>query len=340
MSENGEIILYQTEDGTTNVEVHLSDDTVWLNQAQMADLFQTTKQNVSLHINNIFKSGELERNSTVKDFLTVQEEGKRKVNRKVEYYNLDVIISVGYRVNTHRGVQFRIWATQTLREYVVKGFVIDDERLSGKQPNYFDELIERVRRIRTSEANFYEKVKAIFSTSIDYDLNTDPARLFYKTVQNKFHFAITGQTAAELIVSRVNAFKPDMGLVHKKGKRVTKQEAEIAKNYLQELELKRLELLVEQFLSFAELQSLEQRPMYMRDWLVKLDEFIRLNDKQVLTNAGTVSRRHMKQIVNEEFEAYARKLLANGEISRDEFNRVLKHASRPTELPEPDEDMD
>jgi len=191
-----------------------------------------------------------------------------------------MILAVGFRVNARRGIQFRIWANKTLKEYVVKGFVMDDDRLSGSKPNYFDELLERVRKIRTSEANFYDKVKAVFSTSIDYQSGADIAGKFYSTVQNKFHYAIHGMTATELIVNRVNAYKHDMGLVYKKGEKITRDEAEVAKNYLEEKELKRLELLVEQFLSFAELQSLEQRPMYMADWQRKLDEFIKLNDKK------------------------------------------------------------
>ena len=293
----------------------------------MAKLFQRDKSVVSRHIKNVLESGELDELSTVAKFATVQNEGKRSVSRNIDFYNLDMIISLGYRVNSHRGVQFRIWATKTLREYMVKGFVIDDDRLSGKRGNYFDELLERVRRIRTSEANFYDKVKNIFSTSIDYNALTDTARTFYKTVQNKFHFAITGQTAAEIIVSRVNAFKPDMGLVHKRGQRVTRSEAQIAKNYLQELELKRLELLVEQFLSFAELQSIEQRPMYMADWIRKLDDFIRLNDKEVLNNAGKVSHKYMQRIVEEEYEIYARKLLENEEVPETLPEPAKKSAS-------------
>jgi hypothetical protein len=304
MSETGNILLYKSDDGEINIEVSVKEETVWLSQAQMVQLFQTTKQNISLHINNIFKTGELKRDATVKDFLTVQNEGNRQIRRSVDFYNLDMIISVGYRVNSLRGVQFRIWATKALREYIVKGFVMDDDRLSGKKANYFDELLERVRRIRTSEANFYDKVKAVFSTSIDYQPGADVAGKFYSTVQNKFHFAIHGQTAAELIVNRINAYKHDMGLIHKKGDKITRDEAEVAKNYLEELELKRLELLVEQFLSFAELQSLEQRPMYMADWQRKLDEFIKLNDKQVLTNSGKISQKHMRAVVKEEFEKY------------------------------------
>jgi hypothetical protein len=330
MSTDSSILLYQSQDGEIQIEVNLSGETVWLNQSQMANLFQTERSVIAKHINNIIKMGELERDSVCAKFAQTAADGK---SYKVDFYNLDMIISVGYRVSSLRGVQFRIWATQTLREYMVKGFVLDDDRLSGKQTNYFDELVERVRRIRTSEANFYDKVKAIFATSIDYQSGAEDAILFYKTVQNKFHYAITGFTAAEIIVNRVNAFKPKMGLVHTKGDKPTKAEAEIAKNYLEELELKRLELLVEQFLSFAELQSIEKRPMYMADWKKKLDEFIRLNDKQVLTNAGKVSHRAMKQAVADEFEIYARKLLEQvdpaGEISKDAFESALRSASKP-----------
>jgi hypothetical protein len=337
VSENGEIILYQSPDGETNIEVHLKDETVWLTQAQMAKLFQTERSVITKHINNIYKEGELDKNSTCAKFAQVQREGSRTVNRPVDYYNLDVIISVGYRVNSHRGVQFRIWATKTLREYMVKGFVLDDDRLSGRKNNYFDELIERVRRIRTSEANFYDKVKAIFSTSIDYQPGSDVAKSFYAIVQNKFHFAITGFTAAELIVKRVNAFKPDMGLIHKKGEKITRQEAEVAKNYYQELELKRLELLVDQFLSFAELQSIEQRPMYMIDWQRKLDEFIKLNEKSVLTHAGTVSHEDMRAIVKEEFAKY--RSLESGEgITKNEFEESLGKTARSI-IPPPSDDQ-
>lgn len=333
MANRSEIILYQSEDGEIQIEVNLDGETAWLNLDQMAKLFQRDKSVISRHIKNIYDEGELKAEATVAKNATVQIEGQRKVGREIEYYNLDMIISIGYRVKSHRGVQFRIWATKALREYMVKGFVMDDDRLSGKQANYFDELVERVRKIRVSEANFYDKVKAIFATSIDYQPGADDAKLFYKTVQNKFHFAITGFTAAEIIVNRINAFKPKMGLIHTKGDTPTRHEAEIAKNYLEELELKRLELLVEQFLSFAELQSVEKRPMYMTDWKRKLDDFIRLNDKQVLNNAGKVSNEHMKQIVSEEYETYARKLLEqdNGEtrFTKNDMDKALRKASRP-----------
>lgn len=324
MADNGDIILYQSADGEPNIEVRLKNETVWLSQSQMAELFQTDQSGIARHIKNIFESGELDGKSNMQKLHIAN------ADRPVNFYSLDVIISVGYRVNARRGVLFRIWATQSLREYIVKGFVMDDDRLSGKGNNYFEELLERVRKIRTSEANFYEKVKEIFTTSIDYDPKEDVAQLFFKSAQNKFHYAITGKTAAEIIVSNVNAFKPDMGLIHKKGKRVTKQEAEIAKNYLPEPDLKRLELLVEQFLSFAELQSLEQRPMYMKDWTRKLDEFIILNDKKVLMNAGSVSHDQMKHIVKEEFEVYQQKLLnADNDFAEDDHEKALRKTNRP-----------
>ena len=295
--DNGEILLYQTEDGQTNVQVRLKDDTVWLTQADMSELFQTTKQNINLHINNILRTGELQANPTVKEYLTVQEEGNRLVQRQVAHYSLDMIISVGYRVNSHRGTQFRIWASERLKEYLVKGFTMNDTRLAHGPSNYFDELVARVRAIRTSEKNFYLKVRDIFATSIDYDSNTDLAKTFYSTVQNKFHYAIHGQTSAELITSRIDAGKPNLGLTNWSGKIVTAQEAKIAKNYLEALELKRLELLVEQFLSFAELRSVEKKPMYMVDWNKKLDDFLRLNDKEILQNAGSVSHKDMEEKV-------------------------------------------
>jgi hypothetical protein len=248
----------------------MQDETVWLTQKEMAELFQRDQSVISRHVNNVFKEGELDEESNM-HFLHIANSDK-----PVVFYNLDVIISVGYRVKSHRGTQFRIWATGTLREYLVKGFVINDERLEGSQTNYFDELVERVRRIRTSEKQFYRKVLDIFATSIDYDTRTAQAQEFFATVQNKFHYAIHGHTAAELIAERVNDQAPAMGLTNWSGKVVTTKEARIAKNYLQELELKRLNLLVEHFLVYAELQAIEQRPMYMSQWVEKLDAFFAL----------------------------------------------------------------
>ena len=314
MNSKSQIIFYQTEDNKTKIEVHLENETVWLNQAQMAELFQKSVKTVSEHIRNIYKENELEREATIWKFQTVQDEGTRQVTREIEYYNLDVIISVGYRVKSHRGTQFRIWATQRLREYLVKGFVINDERLAGNQSNYFDELIERVRRIRTSEANFYQKVRDIFATSIDYNPKTEFAKEFFSTVQNKFHYAIHGKTAAELIASRVSSEKPMMGLSNWRGEVVTSADAKIAKNYLGELELKRLELLVEQFLSFAELRSVEQKPMYMQDWLSKLDGFLQLNDMERLQGKGLVSRQDMEEKVRAELAKYRANLGSSSSI--------------------------
>jgi hypothetical protein len=340
MATNGDIILYQTPEGETSIEVHLNNETVWLTQAQQAELFQKDVRTINEHIQNIYDEGELVRESTIRKFRIVRNEGTRQVARDVEHYNLDVIISVGYRVKSHRGVQFRVWATQTLREYIVKGFVIDDDRLSGKQANYFDELVERVRKIRTSEANFYAKVREIFATSIDYDRNSEYSKTFYATVQNKFHYAITGLTAAETIVKRVDGTKPKMGVVTTKGDEPTRQEAEIAKNYLEEIELKRLQLLVDQFLSFAELRSVEQQPMYMRDWIKRLDDFIVFNDKKVLRNAGSVSNERMKKVVSQEFEIHARQLLESGigtegftteGFTKDDMEKALRKVSRPSQ---------
>lgn len=298
---SSEILLYHAADGEPEIQVMLDGETVWLNQAQMADLFNTTKQNISLHIKNIFSTGELNEISVVKEYLTTASDGKKY---KTTHYNLDVIISIGYRVNSTRGTQFRIWATQRLREYLVKGFVMNDERLSGKRSDYFDELVERVRAIRTSEKNFYQKVKDIFSTSVDYDGSDETAKTFYATVQNKFHYAIHGHTAAELINDRVDANKPNMGLTHWTGEIITSADAQVAKNYLGALELKRLELLVEQFLSFAELRSIERKVMYMRDWSKKLDQFLVLNEKEILKNSGKVSRKDMESKVRAELKKY------------------------------------
>ena len=309
--ENNQIIVYNTHDGSIKIEVKLKDETVWLSQRQMAELFDKDIRTVSEHIQNVYSEGELAKNSTIRNFRIVQNEGKREISRNVDFYNLDVIISVGYRVKSHRGTQFRIWATEKLREYIIKGFAMDDERLAeGRvKKSYFEEWQERIRRIRTSEANFYQKVRDVFATSADYDLKTDYAKLFYATVQNKFHFAITGLTAAEIVHERVDCQKENMGLTNFKGGIVTREQAQIAKNYLEELELKRLNLLVEQFLSFAELQSVERRVMYMKDWLKKLDGFLVLNDKEILQDAGGVSHLEMEKKVRAELERFNQKRL-------------------------------
>ncbi|MDE2188705.1 MAG: virulence RhuM family protein, partial [Patescibacteria group bacterium] len=294
--KNNKIIIYNAEDGQTKIDVRLEDDTVWLSQKQMSELLDCTLENVIFHLKNIYESGELREESTTKDYLVVQKEGNRAVKRNIQLYNLDAIISLAYRVNSLRGTQFRIWATQKLKEYIIKGFVMDDERLAKGRVHktYFEEWEERIRKIRTSEANFYQKVRDVFATSADYNPKLDYAKKFFATVQNKFHYAITGLTAAEIVSKRIDGTKANLGLTNWKGKIITREQAEVAKNYLEELELKRLNLLVEQFLSFAELQSVEKRVMYMEDWIKKLDDFLILNDKEILDNSGNISHKDME----------------------------------------------
>lgn len=310
--KNNQIIIYSSEDGQTKLEVRLTGETVWLSQKQMSELFDCSIDNVALHLKNIYSEGELDEQVTAEESSVVQKEGGRNVRRLVRLYNLDAIISVGYRVNSLRGTQFRMWATQRLKEYVIKGFTMDDERLAeGKvSRGYFEELEERIRKIRTSEKNFYQKVRDVFATSADYSPKVDYAKQFFAIVQNKFHYAITGLTAAEIVVKRVDGEKVNMGLTNWEGEIITRERAEIAKNYLEELELKRLNLLVEQFLSFAELQSVEKRVMYMKDWIQKLDDFLILNDKEILGDAGSISHKDMEQKVRTELERFNQKQLS------------------------------
>jgi len=318
--KNNKIIIYNTEDGQTKIEVKMQGETVWLSQKQMSELFDCSMDNISLHLKNVYLEGELDEKRTSEDSSVVQKEGERSVNRPIKFYSLDAIISVGYRINSLRGTQFRIWATQKLKEYIIKGFVMDDERLAegGVRKTYFEEWEERIRRIRTSEANFYQKIRDVFATSADYNPKLDYAKRFFATVQNKFHFAITGLTAAEIVVNRVDGGKDNMGLTNFKGGIVTREQAEIAKNYLEELELKRLNLLVEQFLSFAELQSVEQRVMYMKEWIQKLNNFLILNDKKILDNPGGVSHIEMEQKVRLQLKKYnEKKLIGNKPINKE-----------------------
>jgi len=309
--KNNQIIIYRTEDGQTKIEVKMENETLWLSQDQMAELFSCGVANISLHLQNVFKEAELRENQTIKDSLIVQKEGNKEVKRSIKLYNLDAIISVGYRVNSIRGTEFRIWATQKLKEYIIKGFVIDDDRLSDGRVSrpYFQELEERIRKIRTSEANFYQKVRDIFTTSIDYNPKVDYAKQFFAMVQNKFHYAITGLTATEIVFNRIDSNYKHLGLTNFKGEIITRDQAEVAKNYLAELELKRLNLLTEQFLSYAELQSVEERLMYMKDWIKKLDEFLIFNERKILNNAGSVSRDCMEEKVRHELAKYKQKLL-------------------------------
>jgi hypothetical protein len=278
-----------------------------MTQEQMSELFDKGRSTINEHVQNIYSEGELQKELTLRKFGNTE----IGLSKPINYYNLDMIISVGYRVNSLLGTQFRIWATQKLREYIVKGFVMDDDRLAGGRvaKGYFQEWEERIRKIRTSEANFYQKVRDVFATSVDYNPRTDYAKQFFAMVQNKFHFAITGLTAAEIVASRVDSSKEHLGLTNWTGEVITRDQAQVAKNYLEELELKRLNLLVEQFLSFAELQSVEQRVMYMKDWISKLDGFLILNDKEILTNAGNVSHQLMETKVREELAKFNQKLI-------------------------------
>ena len=304
--DSGQIILFQTQSGETKIEVRLSNETVWLTADQMAELFQRNKSTISRHIKNIYEDGELEQNRTVAFFATVQDEGGRKVERNLAFYNLDMIISVGYRVNSHRGVQFRQWATQVLKDYMIKGFVLNDDLLKNAgQGNYFDELLARIRDIRSSEKVFYRKVLEIYALSIDYDPRTAITQQFFKTVQNKMHFAAHGHTAAEVIYDRANAEKDFMGLTSWRGAMPTKHEAEIAKNYLSEEEVDMLNRIVNLYLDFAELQAKSHVPMYMKDWIQKLDDFLKLSGKELLNHAGSVSAEVAKLKANEEYDKFS-----------------------------------
>ena len=326
MNEN-QILLYQTESGDTHLEVLHQDETVWLTQRAMAQLFQKDISTINEHIKNIYREGELDKDSTIGNFPIVQKEGGREVSRKVTHYNLDAIISVGYRVNSKRGTQFRIWATQKLTEFIKKGFVMNDDRLAYGDSKYFSELEERIRRIRTSEINFHRKVREVFTTSYDYDGRSDQSKMFFATVQNKFHYATHGHTAAELILERVGKDKRYMGLTNWRHDTMSLQDALVAKNYLTELELESLGLLVEQFLAFAQLRAKRKEIMCMEDWLRKLDQFIgELNEMDVLTSAGSVTRKEMEAKVRKAYEAYRRRQIKEKSISEDELDRRLENA--------------
>ena len=316
MAKINEILMYQTEDGQTKIEVKMEDETVWLTQAQMVNLFQTTKQNISLHINNIFKEGELSENAVVKEYLTTASDEKKY---RTKFYSLDVIISVGYRVKSHRGTQFRIWATQRLKEYIIKGFTMNDDLLKqAGGGNYFKELLARIRDIRSSEKVFWRQVLDIYATSIDYDPKAEITQTFFKTVQNKMHWAAHGQTAAEVIVNRADGMKENMGMTNFIGSKPTFEEAKVAKNYLDEKELDVLNRIVSMYLDFAELQALNGKLMYMRDWAKKLDDFLRTSERDILTHSGMVSHAEALEKARHEYEIYR-------ERTRDLPTLVEKH---------------
>ena len=309
MEKNNKILLYTTVDGKQKIEVNLQNETVWLSLDQIADLFQRNKSTISRHIKNIFEEGELQHEATVAKFATVQKEGEREIERNIEYYNLDVIISVGYRVKSIRGTHFRIWASGVLKEFMIKGFAMDDERLKrGGGGNYFDELLSRIRDIRSSEKLFYRKVLEIYALSIDYDARSETTKQFFASVQNKMHFAAHGKTAAELIHSRADAQKDFMGLTSWTGYLPQNSDAEVAKNYLSQQEIEVLNRIVNFYLEFAELQALEKRPMYMKDWLTKLDDFLKLSGKELLNHAGTVSAEMAKLKANTEYDRFKERI--------------------------------
>ncbi len=311
--ENSNIIIYQTEDGKTKIETRLENETVWLTQEQMSELFQRERSVITKHVNNVFKEGELEVKSNVQNLHISGSD------RPVKFYNLDVIISVGYRVKSLQGTKFRQWATARLREYIVKGFTMNDELLKQTGGgNYFDELLARIRDIRSSEKVFWRKVLDIYATSIDYDPNTESSVLFFKTIQNKMHWATHGQTAAEVIYKRIDAKKRNLGLTNFIGSKPTKNETEIAKNYLNENELDILNRIVSAYLDIAEIQAIDRNPMYMQDWINKLDDFLKLTGKDILTNAGNISHEQAMLKANAEYEKYK-------EQTKNELSNVEKH---------------
>lgn len=318
------MLIYQDENGITKVSVRLDEDDIWLTQNQIAELYNTTKQNISFHISNIFNDGELSQNSTVKKYLTVQNEGGRKVNRNLDHYNLDMIIALGYRIQSPVAVRFRQWATQRLHEYIQKGFALDDERLKQGGNRYFRELLQRIRDIRSSERNFYQQVTDIYATSIDYDPRSNLTKEFFATVQNKLHFAVHEQTAAEVIYNRVDNEKPFVGMTNFKGNYVTRDDVKIAKNYLSEIELQRLNLLVSQFLDYAEFQALEQRSMTMQDWSNELDNQIIANHRRLLEGKGTVSHKQAIEKAEKEFEVYREREMKALESDFDKIIKKLK----------------
>ena len=319
----GQFLVYEAEDGRVKIDVRLEDETVWLTQQLMVDLFQTSKQNIGQHLKKIFSEGELLEDSVVKKFFTTAADGKKY---KTSFYNLDAIISVGYRVKSHVATRFRIWATQRLREYIVKGFVLDDERLKNPdQPfDYFDELIRRIQDIRTSERRFYQKIIDIYATSIDYDPTMEISIEFFKTVQNKMHWAITGRTAAEIIHERVDSDKPHMGLSSWRGAKVRKQDVAIAKNYLSEKELLALNNLVEQYLIFAEGRAMRRIPMHMADWIKKLDAFLSVNEREILTNAGRISHEMAREMAEAEYEKFNQRRIREKDFLDGDFEKTIK----------------
>ena len=321
MDKENKLILYKDKEGKVSVNTRFADEDVWLTQEQLATIYQTTQENVSMHITNIYTDNELDKEGTYKKFLLVRQEGKRQVRRNIDHYNLDVIIALGYRVQSPIAVRFRRWATQRLHEYIQKGFTMDDERLKQGGNRYFRELLQRIRDIRSSERNFYQQVTDIYATSTDYDPRAKMTKLFFATVQNKMHYAVHEHTAAELIYERVDNEKPFVGMTNFKGNYVTRDDVKIAKNYLTELELQRLNLLTSQFLDYAEFQALEQNPMTMADWIAALDDQILRLRKNILEGSGTVSHQEAIEKAEREFEIYREREMR---LLESDFDRAVK----------------
>ncbi|MDY4635081.1 MAG: virulence RhuM family protein [Candidatus Limivicinus sp.] len=307
LANTGKILIYQNEKGDTKIDVYFTEETIWMTQRTMAELYQTTPQNITTHIKNIYEDGELDMDSTCKDYLQVQSEGDREVQRARKFYNLDMILAVGYRVRSNVGIHFRKWASGVLTEYMKKGFVLNDERLRNPKEfgaDYFDELLERIRDIRASEKRLYQKVKDIFALSVDYDSRSDVAQNFFKSVQNKLEYAATGHTAPEIIASRADATKDNMGLTAFKGAKVRKSDVTVAKNYMDREEISTLNLIVNMYLDYAELQAKQHHEMHMADWEEKLNQFLQFNGREVLQNFGTVKREVAEALAYAEYEKY------------------------------------
>ena len=338
MDKENKLILYKDEEGRVSVNTRFADEDVWLTQEQLATIYQTTQENVSMHITNIYTDNELDKEGTYKKFLLVRQEGKRQVRRNIDHYNLDVIIALGYRVQSPIAVRFRRWATQRLHEYIQKGFTMDDERLKQGGNRYFRELLQRIRDIRSSERNFYQQVTDIYATSTDYDPRAKMTKQFFATVQNKMHYAVHEHTAAELIYERVDNEKPFVGMTNFKGNYVTRDDVKIAKNYLTVLELQRLNLLTSQFLDYAEFQALEQNPMTMADWIAALDDQILRLRKNILEGSGTVSHQEAIEKAEREFGIYREREMRLLESDFDRAVKRLKNLNEESNLDEDDTD--
>ena len=327
MENKTDVLIYQMENGNVKVDVRLEDETVWMNQKSIADLYQRSTQNITMHIKNIYSQNELEEEATCKKDLQVRNEGGREVSREISFYNLDMILAIGYRVRSTQGMRFRQWATKRLKEYLVKGFTMNDQRLKDMTnlgQDYFDELLERIRDIRASEKRFYRKITDLYSLSIDYDSNATETRRFFATVQNKLHFAIHGHTAAELISERVDATKDNMGLTSWAGEKVRKKDIAVAKNYLNEDEIKQLNRIVTMYLDYAEDQAQRNNPLYMKNWEEKLNKFLQFNDREILNNPGKISKEVAKALAVDEYEKYSRQRIEKESSKKNDFDEFLE----------------